>query len=256
MATLTWEHLPKNNIDNETIEQAIVRIVTAHNEDNTAHMAAGQSIDIHRKEGVLDHKLGSVLADKETASELKYYTTFESLTSFDVYGQVSNNDQLGVSIWVSGSGSVNSGLALYSNLQNDFLNTNQDFLFQILLRYEFPDNNYHSYFGFLADYTISEEGVGFQVQNNVLYTQVKCGSFTNRISHNTISLSSDNIYRVQYIAGERKVYFIVNGVTIHTVTIPEGEEFSTSASGGIEIKKSNSNSYYLRVSSLQIARSI
>lgn len=256
MATLTWEHLPKNNIDSETIEQAIVRIVTAHNEDNTAHMAEGQSIDIHRKESVLDHKLGSVLADKETTSELKYYTTFENLTSFDVYGQVSNNDQLGVSVWVSGSGSTNSGLQIYSNLQNQFLNTNKNFLLQTLLRYESGDNNFDSYFGFLSGYTINDKGVGFQVQNNVLYTQVKCGTFSSRIAQNTISLSSDNVYRVQYIAGERKVYFIVNGVTIQTINIPEGQEFDTSASGGYELKKANSNSYFLRISSLQIAREL
>ena len=252
----TWSQIPKDINNPETIEETIIRLISQHNNDSTSHMGEGQSIDIHRKNEIIDHKAGSVLTDKETMSELKYYTTFESLTQFDAYGDFSNSDQLGASIWCSNTSNDISGLSLYSNLQNYFLDDTKDLLFQTLVRYEYSNNNFDSWFGFLSGYTSSEKGIGFQIINGVLHTQVKAGTFTNNVSFPTIVLSNDNIFRVQYIAGERKVYFYVNNVLIHSVVIPNNQTFNTSASGGYEIKCSNSNTYYMRLTSLLISREI
>lgn len=86
--TEVWGLMPKNQDDAEKIEEAINRIVAEHNADPTAHLGAGQSIEVHREQSVIDHKAGSVLADKWTFSELEFSTYFETLTPFYTVGDV------------------------------------------------------------------------------------------------------------------------------------------------------------------------
>lgn len=64
MSITVWGLLNKSQDDPETIEEAINRIVAEHNADPTAHTGLGQSIDLHRKNDILDHPAGSVVGDK------------------------------------------------------------------------------------------------------------------------------------------------------------------------------------------------
>jgi len=71
MSTITWGMLQKSLVDNETIEQAIVRLVTEHNNDETAHLGVGQSLQSHKASEVIDHLAKSILAEKlHTSAEV------------------------------------------------------------------------------------------------------------------------------------------------------------------------------------------
>lgn len=68
-----WGNLPKAQDDGETIEQAIARLISEHNLEPTAHTADGASIDLHRKNDILDHPAQSVVGDKTPFSEYQIH---------------------------------------------------------------------------------------------------------------------------------------------------------------------------------------
>lgn len=253
---MNWEHLPKNAVENETIEQAIVRIVEQHNNDNTAHMATGQSIDVHRKESILDHKVGSVLADKETMSELKFYTTFESLDMWDVVGQVSNAGIMGCQLYVENGAVEQSSIEVLNVTLGNFLNTNKDMIFQSLLDLDLGTGAYELRFGQIANFNTALEGFGFKIANNTLYTVVKGYQIDNQVAQNSISVSVPHIYRAQYIAGERKFYFFIDGIEIHTYTLPTGTSLESDTGIYMGIKSTTLSDGNINITNITYARGI
>ena len=70
MALPNWGQLQKSLDDPETIEEAIVRLIAAHNEEPEAHLEEGQSLHNHSHEAVIDHPEGSIPTDKYSLSEV------------------------------------------------------------------------------------------------------------------------------------------------------------------------------------------
>lgn len=64
MSIEVWQTLPKNQSEAETIEQAIARLIVAHNDDVTAHLGENQAIQSHRASEIIDHLAESIVADK------------------------------------------------------------------------------------------------------------------------------------------------------------------------------------------------
>jgi len=61
---ITWGQLPKSQIDPEKIEEAIARMIKEHNEDESAHLGPGQSLQSHKASEIIDHAVKSILAEK------------------------------------------------------------------------------------------------------------------------------------------------------------------------------------------------
>lgn len=64
MALPVWGNLEKSQIDNETIEEAIVRLIQAHEDDPNAHIEVGESLQSHKASEIIDHIVASIIADK------------------------------------------------------------------------------------------------------------------------------------------------------------------------------------------------
>jgi len=64
MATVTWGLLEKSLVDDETIEEAIGRLIGVHNDDEESHLLAGQSLQSHKASAIIDHAALSVVEDK------------------------------------------------------------------------------------------------------------------------------------------------------------------------------------------------
>ncbi|MEI7961345.1 MAG: right-handed parallel beta-helix repeat-containing protein [archaeon] len=77
-----WGLLPKSQVDSETIEEAIARLITAHNDDETAHLDVGQSLQSHASSEIIDHLADSVLNDK-LQLQSRAYTAIVSKTGTD-----------------------------------------------------------------------------------------------------------------------------------------------------------------------------
>ena len=83
MANPTWGMLAKSLVDDETIEEAIGRLILAHNEDEEAHLGAGQSLFSHKASEIIDHVVASIIADKIKDSEVT--TSKLSCDRFEVH---------------------------------------------------------------------------------------------------------------------------------------------------------------------------
>lgn len=68
MADPAWGMLQKSMDDDETIEEAISRLITAHEGDPEAHLGAGESLETHRQNDIIDHPAGSIMPDKVGAN--------------------------------------------------------------------------------------------------------------------------------------------------------------------------------------------
>jgi hypothetical protein len=74
--------LSKSQEDEETIEEAIARLIVAHNANAEAHLASGGSLSSHKASVIIDHVVGSVLGDKFSSKEFALHFPFESLDEY------------------------------------------------------------------------------------------------------------------------------------------------------------------------------
>jgi hypothetical protein len=64
MAVVNWGSLHKSQVDDETIEEAIARLIAAHEADETSHLGAGESLQSHKASDIIDHAALSIIEDK------------------------------------------------------------------------------------------------------------------------------------------------------------------------------------------------
>ena len=219
MAEPTWNSLAKSGVDSETIEEAIERIVEAHNDDDTAHMGAGQSIDEHRKETTLDHPVGSVLADKETITEFNYKTTFESISGFSTVGTVGNSSWPGVTLEVEDGNVELSRLAI--NLLGIISGSafTKDFLIELEFNADTAGTTYELYAGFDSSAANVPNDFGVRVVGGQLRSFATINStYTESGNLGAINGSVSRV-RMQYIASEAKIYVYLDGVEVETMDV-------------------------------------
>lgn len=115
---IIWGNLPKSQSDSETIEECIARLIAEHNNKTTAHSDPGQSLDLHRKDTIIDHPAGSIKNDKESFANILYRLFFtDRATWSQVYG-VQNFAQCELSLTANGSQDtlgVYQPLSFYNN---------------------------------------------------------------------------------------------------------------------------------------------
>ena len=78
MSLPIWGLLQRALGDPQTIDEAITAAIVAHEEDPTSHLGAGESLQAHKNDNVIDHPQGSVLGDKYTNREFTVTPTFSS----------------------------------------------------------------------------------------------------------------------------------------------------------------------------------
>jgi hypothetical protein len=109
-----WGQLNKSAIDNETIEEAIARLILEHDEDPEAHLGEGGSLLSHKASEIIDHLATSIIADKIASGEITRPKLADDAVVF-----TSENFDKGLVIdfstfseFTSGSGVANKALRL------------------------------------------------------------------------------------------------------------------------------------------------
>ncbi len=235
MSITIWGLLQKSQTDPETIEEAIARIVDEHNEDETAHLGAGQSLQSHKASEIIDHVVASIIADKiknfeigrEKLSLNRLYIrpTFESLDNWNEIGA-------GIPVVFVGGIMVKTTTALndYKFVHSDGGDVFEELgtknaVYEAVVKPSYLTNQV-IYFG-LGDPILGifsgRDFIGFKILNGSLYAcWVKDG-----VEYITFIFDlPDNYfhsYRVENIPGE-KLVFSVDGVveTEATTNIPTG----------------------------------
>lgn len=229
MAEPTWGLLQKAQDDAETIEQAIARLIEAHNDDPTSHTASGQSLETHKSSETIDHLADSIVEDKILDGEVpvpklnwnkrEIQCNFESENGWNFSGDGGYSLRLG-SLYIS-TDEINGTweeASAYNNLSYvNFASKNP--VYQSLVQID-SITNQTIYFG-LGQCSI--DFMGFKVVNGILYA---CHNHTSE--HLTqitgITLTNFNVYKIIMTSGS-KIEFYVNDVlkATHTTDLPNDQ---------------------------------
>lgn len=226
MSTETWGLMPKSGVDTETIEEAIVRLIAVHNDDNTAHLLVGQSIDEHRKETILDHPAGSVLPDKSSFNDLTFSTRFETLTAFTKTGVVNASSWPGVNIELfDGGGDTASIKANFLALL-----TGSTATYDILMDSYFYRDSVSDVWdirGGIANNALTTHYLGFRIVGGEVrgYARIN-GTYTETADLFTVPQGQVVFVRVFYNYAEGTIYFYVNGLQLGTLDATAGLNIS------------------------------
>jgi hypothetical protein len=220
MALPLWDQLQKSQDDPETIEQAIERLISEHNDNPESHLGEGQSLEEHKTENVIDHPQGSVLADKDTMTEIAVRTVFESLDAWSKTGTVSPADVLGLRLYVEWGSVNNSSLHGSPQVPINFRDSSKMMVFQVLARFDLSNNNYNSAFGFFGSNEVTPQGFGFVKDGSNFYGHARQGSNQNRTSAITVDLTQDHIYRATLDPYNGVIEFFIDGLPVGEVFIP------------------------------------
>ncbi len=107
-----WGMLPKSQIDSETIEGAINRLILVHEQDEESHLGTGESLQSHKASEIIDHLASSIIADKIKLNEI-WQRHIRSISAFLrlIAQRPDYADLINAQRWTgeAGENSVNSG---------------------------------------------------------------------------------------------------------------------------------------------------
>lgn len=218
-----WGLLPKAQDDPTTIDEAIAAAIAAHDADSESHMASGASLENHRVNDVVDHPVGSVLADKATMSEIDIYTQFDNLSLFTLHGSPTAVFP-GFQITGTSTGFSNRQSVSIDGEDSGFvLDFSKDWMLQFSA---YIDTYQHG--SFRAEISnqansSTERGVGLEIIDSVakFYVAKLDGSSKSYLSWPSYTDALQYVIRMQYVQSEGKVYFYINGELLGTLTYPD-----------------------------------
>jgi len=230
MANPVWGLLQKSQTDDETIEEAIARLIAEHNANEESHLAAGQSLQSHKAAEIIDHLAGSIIEDKIGDGEISLQkltsthriiiSAFESLDGWQVGGN--QVIELGcLTLYTNGTTDAYAYAADYPS-GITALDWAKDFFWQATIKLA-QITNQTIYFGVGGSaYIGGYSGAGFKVSNGTLYCyhwDLVGGAETYVTQEITgITLTDPHVYRIIYDQSAGTLAFYVDGVLKHTFT--------------------------------------
>ena len=255
MANPVWGQLEKAQDDDETIEEAIARLIAEHESDAGAHTGTGESLETHKSQEIVDHPAGSILADKDTMTEFVIKDDLRSLTGWGETGSIDNSDWPGTKLYVEWGAVNESALSTIASFPAQFFHSSFDMLFQISARYDLSNAKYDSYFGIALDGILPAQGLGFVIVDGVTKGVMALGSVRTWTAEITNDETKDHIYRAQYEALTGKAKFYIDGVLKATIDKPTGTD-SLDAGAIVDITITEENDGNLYIGKIIFSRAI
>lgn len=245
----TWGDLPKSQVDPNTVDEEIDDKIQDHVDDPDAHVESGQSLESHKASQIIDHVVGSVLADKLSFTEIYHSTIFESIDGWHVAGTVDNSDFPGVVCYVEWGAVNESSCYTQPQVPSNFFNEDYDMLYQLMGRFDLSYTAYYAWWGFIWGSDDDEEGFGFQVRDGTLYAHVSHNSVDHNYEITSQDLSNDHVYRAQYNATTRTVSFYIDGALVHEYTIGVASAWASDQGPafGIKLTEENDGNFFIGI---------
>jgi len=238
MSVITWGSLPKSQDDNETVEQAIARLITAHLADANAHIEAGESLYVHKQSETIDHLADSIVEDKILDQsiavhkfkydKLKIETVFETIDAWTEY--------------VSGSGVVENYIASTRLRTSTTINSIADIHADAWLEGYGERSDHNPLFAtetifksttnqeaYIVAGSYDWQGFGFKIIDDTLYTlSIKDGAETTTDISAGITLTDWHRLKAIYTSGS-KIEFYVDDIlkATHSTNLPENSSGAT-----------------------------
>jgi hypothetical protein len=211
-----WGQQEKAQDDATTIEERIAEMIVEHEEDPEAHLGAGESLEAHKSESVIDHPPLSVLRDKIAFDRRIFDYYFSSLDGVNVSAGVELNT-CGVLLMTT-SGALNNQ-RMFQILTDDinFYSAPMSKLpvFEISINIPTITNTkIYVLNGSDSDWS----GFGFAVENGD-FQAVYFDSSNTEHSQDVDSLSANTTYRIRVeYKSDGKIYWSKDGVEIYSLT--------------------------------------
>lgn len=242
-----WGDKPKSQIDPTTIDEQIASDIQDHLDDPDAHLEESQSLQSHKASEIIDHIVGSVVADKLSFTEFYGSTIFESLDGWHASGDVSNADFPGIYAYVQYGTTNESACYTQPQVPSNFFDDRFDMLFQTMQKFSLSNSHFYAWLGYVQSDDESADGFGFQVRDGVLFAHVSFNGVDHNLEIESISLDVDNVFRAQYNAADRTVDFYINGSLVDSYVIGSGNWWSVDfgPAFGIRLTQSNDGGLFL-----------
>ncbi len=209
----TWGLLPKSQIDPQTIEELVDAKILAHTQDPVSHTGTDESLAAHREYGILDHKPGSVLADKATMSEFVYkMPIFESAlwTEFANNGGVLYDSPPGI---ILGCYDLTEYcyIQFLPNILDNWFNWSKDMFAQWTISNPSHEQAFATLgFGSCEDVTMTT-GFGFVINEDVLYAYFWLDTSGGDYFPIAFDPEQLNIVRAHYTVSDNTIRYYLNG---------------------------------------------
>jgi len=228
MSNPVWGLLAKSQTDNETIEEAIARLILEHEQDEASHLGAGESLQSHKASEIIDHVVDSVVADKiimgavdfskMSADKAMMISCFESLDGWNYIVKMGTGTitltLFGVKLKTQASSGMGVVLSTVSESPSNLVDFTKYMLFQTSVAMYRDTEQEGSIILGANDY-----GCGFKIIDDELYawcdasgvdeTLVKITGYDVKLFHT---------YRVVNDPAIPSISYYVDGVLEHTQT--------------------------------------
>ena len=242
----TWGTIPKSQVDPETIEEAIARLIQAHDDDENAHIDVGQSLQSHKASEIIDHFAASVVRDK---IEFDRYTIDDDFQTIDRWAgtnspYLENINELQVRA-LAGVNNTAWAYIVVGDVFTDQTAFSRSPNWQIRAYCEDVSTIWAHWGMFDEDYV---SGIGFELDTSKMYA-VWFDETSTKQRYEILTMVDFGAYicRFYYDAATDLLTFYVNGAVVHTVTVVP--ELSTAyycqlwnknvVSGGVQMWYSN-----------------
>jgi hypothetical protein len=224
MAAETWGLLAKSQIDPETIEEAIARLITAHNAAEESHLAVGQSLQSHKASVIIDHLASSIVEDKIGDGEVTIekltsekeilISAFESLDCWQ--HNISGPSEIG-SLIVQTSSTINTQKYMLSTRSGGSgLDWTKDFIYQTSLHITYNTSQLIHFGVGGTEYSEGTSGAGFKIEDGTLYAGFiegePCDYTENWTEITGITLIGTHVFRIIYDQSAGTLKFYVDGI--------------------------------------------
>ncbi|HPT40555.1 MAG TPA: hypothetical protein PLQ44_03065 [Candidatus Paceibacterota bacterium] len=253
--TEVWGELAKSQSDSEKIEEAVTRLISAHESDPDAHLGEGDSLQSHVASEIIDHRIGSVLLDKISTTEMILQTNFDSLDRWTLIGVTYGDFWPGVTLYCTDITNTVSfiyteALARIGNLIGD-----KNSFFQSTISIIENDNKIVIFGNTYVSSSAPLGGYGFRWVNGVLVGFWDTNSGLETVILTGVTMNHLNVYRAQYDKTTQTVTFSVNGIVkgsiIHTGYIMD-QDFIIS----FYLKTTTNREAYMNVVNLLIGNEV
>lgn len=194
MSEFTWGDMPKSQVDNQLITEAIAEMIAQHEADPEAHLGAGESLEQHKTNEVIDHPASSVYDDKFAFDRNTFDLNF---SDFDLYDHSSSVEYIALNSLYLYSANSSIPQWFYASTQDmwksdEFLfSKNPRFLIKILLSNVTSQQTY-----FVVGERDDGRGFGFKIINNALYIIYYKSDFSEQAQF-VQNLSANVIYKME-----------------------------------------------------------
>ena len=215
MPDLNWGMLAKSQVDPETIEEAIARIIAEHNADEESHLAAGQSLQSHKAAEIIDHLAKSVYRDKLIFDR---FQVDEHFNTIDIWNKNVNVEQTGYGGMTlrSPNEAGLAGEAFIYPTEGMASQATKIYSPSWESRLKFSSNSDQIvYFGM---YDVNEPmGAGFKILNGTLYACYgDLASAEQLVEIAGITLTVPHTYRIEMLSSGNTTFY-VDGILKATV---------------------------------------